>query len=69
MVDVLNIGRALIHARTTVGTRPQHIIIDNAGHGQYIQAFVRGVVIQRSLAQIHHELFGAERFLGIPCRA
>ena len=66
MVDVLNIGRTLIHARTTVGTRPQHIIIDNASHGQYIQALVRVVVIQRSLAQVHHELFGAQWLLGIP---
>ena len=69
MIDVLNIGRALIHARTTVGTRPQHIIIDNAGHGQYIHALVRVVVIQCALAQVHHELFGAQRFLGIPGRA
>ena len=69
VVDVLNIGRALIHAGTAVGTRPQHVIIDNAGHGQYIQALMRVVVIQRSLAEIHHDLFGTQRFLGIPCRA
>ena len=36
VIDVLNIGRALIHTGTAVGTRPQHVIIDNAGHGQYI---------------------------------
>ena len=69
VVDVLNIGWALIHARTAISTRPQHVIIDDAGHGQHIQAFVRVVVIQCALTQIHHDLFGAQRLFGIPRRA
>ena len=69
VVDVLNIGWALIYARTAVGTRPQHIVIDDPGHRQYIQALMRVVVIQCALTQVHHDLFGAQRFLGIPCRA
>ena len=69
MVDVLNIGWALIYARTAVGTRPQHIVIDDPGHRQYIQALVRVVVIQCALAQVHHDLFGAQGLFGIPRRA
>ena len=69
MVDMLNIGWALIHAGTAVSTRPQHVIIDDSGHGQHIQALVRVVVIQCALAQVHHELFGAQGLFGIPRRA
>ena len=69
VIDVLNIGRTLIHARTAVGTRPEHVIIDNAGHGQHVQALVRVVVIQCALAQVHHDFFGAQRLFGIPRRA
>lgn len=32
VIDVLDIGRTLIHAGTAVGAGPQHIIIDDAGH-------------------------------------
>ena len=31
MVDVLNINRALLHAGTTVGARPQHVLVNHTG--------------------------------------
>ena len=69
MVDVLDIGGALIHAGPAIGAGPQDVIVDDTSHREHIEALVWVVIIQRALAQIHHDLFGAERLIGIPGRA
>lgn len=66
MVDVLDISGALIHAGTAVGAGPQDIIVDDTSHREHIEALVRVVIIQRALAQVHHDLFRAKRLIGIP---
>ena len=69
VVDVLDIHRALVHARTAVGAGPQDVIINRARHRQHVEPLVRVVIIQRALAQVHHELLRAQRLLGVPCGA
>ena len=69
VVDVLDIHRALVHARTAVRAGPQDVIINRARHRQHVEPLVRVVIIQRALAQVHHELLRAQRLLGVPCGA
>lgn len=45
MVDVLDIGGALIHAGPAIGAGPQDVIVDDPSHGEHIEALVRVVII------------------------
>ena len=69
VVDVFDIHRALVHTRTAVGAGPQDVIINRARHRQHVEPLMRVVIIQRALAQVHHELLRAQRLLGVPCGA
>ena len=81
VVDVLDVHRALVHARAAVGARPQHVIRDNVRHGtrhgQYVDAGMRVIGTQgvrvggrnRALFDVQHELFRAQRLLRVPRRA
>ena len=56
VVDVLDVHRALVHAGATVSAGPQDVIINRARHRQHVKPLMRVVIIQRALAQVHHDL-------------